>query len=421
MEVKQSSNLWRRKNIGVRLSAITLMFLTLLCANFSFTSSTAQADPFADPNFQRTWARADLPVITGTVKRSWLYGPEPFFTSYEPYGESPNGQRLVQYFDKARMEITNPTLNRNNQYFVTNGLLVKEMILGTLQLGDDTYGTRYPAFAVPVAGDPVGNEEAPTYASFYLVASTQLNRGVPPRIGEGADEVMGKNGQVSTNRVLGSLARYNYYDPTTRHNVAQPFYDFITRSGTIFNGNGYSNGPIMDWTYTVGLPITEAYWVVTKIGGIRTDVLVQHFERRTLTFTPKNPIDYQVEMGNVGRHYFTWRYDTRYDLAVPLSSNGTITPNAGLPGAKFVIRSKFFKQDEILIVTLFQPNAQQQILSSIENPRIAPIGGDLTFTITSSEGAPLGLYQIEVVGSETGNIAKFNFLLYRIPDINSDT
>jgi hypothetical protein len=37
-------------------------------------------------------------------------------------------------------------------------------------------------------------------------------------------------------------------------------------------------------------------------------VLVQLFERRALTYNPANPAVTQVEMGNVGRHYFNWRY-----------------------------------------------------------------------------------------------------------------
>ena len=39
-----------------------------------------------------------------------------------------------------------------------------------------------------------------------------------------------------------------------------------------------------------------------------TDVLIQAFERRVLTYTPANPRAFQVEMGNVGRHYYDWRY-----------------------------------------------------------------------------------------------------------------
>jgi hypothetical protein len=45
-----------------------------------------------------------------------------------------------------------------------------------------------------------------------------------------------------------------------------------------------------------------------KVGGQVKDVLVQCFERRCLTYTPSNPTGWQVEMGNVGRHYYSWRY-----------------------------------------------------------------------------------------------------------------
>jgi plastocyanin len=44
------------------------------------------------------------------------------------------------------------------------------------------------------------------------------------------------------------------------------------------------------------------------VGGVVKDVLVQAFERRVLTYTPANSPAFQVEMGNVGRHYYLWRY-----------------------------------------------------------------------------------------------------------------
>ena len=44
------------------------------------------------------------------------------------------------------------------------------------------------------------------------------------------------------------------------------------------------------------------------VGGQQQDVLVQAFERRVLTYTPANPDAFKVEMGNIGRHYFQWRY-----------------------------------------------------------------------------------------------------------------
>ena len=42
--------------------------------------------------------------------------------------------------------------------------------------------------------------------------------------------------------------------------------------------------------------------------GVERDVLVQIYERRVLTYTPANPPEWQVEMGNVGRHYYLWRH-----------------------------------------------------------------------------------------------------------------
>ena len=60
----------------------------------------------------------------------------------EPYRESPGGQRQVQYFDKARMEINNPNGDRNNPFFVTNGRLVVEMVSGRIQTGENQYNSR---------------------------------------------------------------------------------------------------------------------------------------------------------------------------------------------------------------------------------------------------------------------------------------
>jgi hypothetical protein len=43
------------------------------------------------------------------------------------------------------------------------------------------------------------------------------------------------------------------------------------------------------------------------------DVLMQCFERRCLTYTPANPLAWRVEMGNVGLHYYSWRYDAEME------------------------------------------------------------------------------------------------------------
>ncbi len=43
--------------------------------------------------------------------------------------------------------------------------------------------------------------------------------------------------------------------------------------------------------------------------AIEHDVLMQCFQRRCLTYTPGNAEGWQVEAGNVGRHYYEWRYE----------------------------------------------------------------------------------------------------------------
>ena len=60
--------------------------------------------------------------------------------------------------------------------------------------------------------------------------------------------------------------------------------------------------------FVFGRPISEPFWVTTKVAGTVQTVLVQMFERRVLTYTPTNSTAFQVEMGNVGQHYFKWRY-----------------------------------------------------------------------------------------------------------------
>jgi hypothetical protein len=80
------------------------------------------------------------------------------------------GKRLVQYFDKARMEQTTPGGS------VTNGLLTVELLSGRLQTGDTTFEQRQPA-TVPVAGDP--DNTFPTYADLRSVTATVAHDSAP--------------------------------------------------------------------------------------------------------------------------------------------------------------------------------------------------------------------------------------------------
>jgi hypothetical protein len=76
----------------------------------------------------------------------------------------------------------------------------------------------------------------------------------------------------------------------------------------VYTGSDYAVAPLFDWVFAFGYPITDAYWIKTNIAGVSRWTLVQAFERRILTYTPTNAVGFQVEMGNVGQHYFAWRY-----------------------------------------------------------------------------------------------------------------
>jgi hypothetical protein len=245
-------------------------------------------------------------VRLGRVARSWYWGADPGPARQEPYKGAPDGGRLVQYFDKARMEITNPGTDRASPWFVTNGLLVREMIDGRLQVGDDATEQRLPA-AVPLAGD--GDPRAPTYASLTGIAWSNGDRRVPNRTGRPVIESINRVGKIVEQRELADHNVVNaHYAPETGHNIPDVFWQFLQQRGLVATPNGLEEGLIAEWLVAFGLPLTEAYWTRATVGGVEQAVLVQAFERRILTYTPANPAAWRVEMGNVGQHYYRWRY-----------------------------------------------------------------------------------------------------------------
>lgn len=267
---------------------------------------------FADSAFRGVWERTDQPLaqnVPGLQPRSWIWGPQPLTGGFrEAYADSPGQTRLVQYFDKSRMEVTNPDAPRN-QWYVTNGLLVVELITGEMQLGDTRFEPRSPA-NVAVAGDPeADNPHAPTYRSFRSVAYPVAAQPAPRRSGQIVTAVLTKDGTVSEEP---ELARYGVvlatYEEQLGHNIPRVFTDFFAQEGLIYADERYVQGPIVDWLFVVGLPISEPYWARVKVGGVEQDVLMQAFERRVLTYTPANAPAWRVEMGNVGQHYLRWRY-----------------------------------------------------------------------------------------------------------------
>jgi hypothetical protein len=56
-------------------------------------------------------------------------------------------------------------------------------------------------------------------------------------------------------------------------------------------------------------------------------VLIQVFERRVLTYNPANPTSWQVEAGNVGEHYYSWRYGPPASVQLPVRFHAQQDPN----------------------------------------------------------------------------------------------
>jgi hypothetical protein len=88
------------------------------------------------------------------------------------------------------------------------------------------------------------------------------------------------------------------------------------------------------WFYASGLPISDAYWVRATIAGKPVDVLLQAYERRVLTYVPTNPDGFKVEMGNIGQHYYDWRYkETANPTPIPAPTQSpTPTPTPAPSG-----------------------------------------------------------------------------------------
>jgi hypothetical protein len=283
--------------------ACTVIGLTLL---FLPLQHAGAADVSADDALGRTWKRTDKPVAAKLVTRTWLWGPALTGVIPEATQDGPGGQRMVQYFDKSRMEVsTDPSANPNSIWFITNGLLAREMVTGQIQLGPNAFESRAPA-VVNIAGDP-DDPVGATYANFTKLLSA-------PATAEGAtiSQRIARDGTLTDDPALGQYgvtAAFHVTVPGIDHQIANVFWNFMNSRGLVYQEGGYLTDQLFQNPfYATGYPITEAYWTAVLVAGDPLDVLVQCFERRCLTYTPHNPPGWQVEAGNVGRHYYAWRY-----------------------------------------------------------------------------------------------------------------
>jgi hypothetical protein len=276
---------------------VWLVCLFLLC--LVPTQLVAAASSFADPQFQTEWQQGEA----GTPN---FWGP--LSTAHdgqqEPYKEGTGGQRLVQYFDKARMELRRPPFTG-----VSTGLLTVELKTGAAQIGDATFDQRVPA-KIGLVGDP--GSPGPTYADLALIPekdSRPILGGEPPApyFYQGGAFTQAQNLPSRASTIPQSRFAYKLDDPSGRYSqyVFYPFWDFIQSLP-------------LPLSQTTGYAISPIIWVHATVGGKPTEVLVQAFERRVLTWNDSATPGKEVEFGNIGQHYYQWRYGNAPPPAAPI-------------------------------------------------------------------------------------------------------
>ena len=348
-----------------KLATAALGIALLAPAITPFTPAAHANAAFADPALEKVWTRTDLPVDQRMAVRSWMWGPQGFYAGLEQYAQGPAGQHLVQYFDKSRMEVNDPSADRNSQWYVTNGLLVVDMIGGKVQVGDQQFLPASPA-NIPVAGDTgsSASPETPTYASLARVASLNGNNRAQNRSGQNIREGIGRDGNTSVLDNLASFAKYGTYEPTTGHNIADVFWSFLNSKGVVYQDGQYQNATVVDWLFAMGYPVTEPYWIKIKANGQERWVLMQAFQRRILTYSPYNADGWKVEMGNVGRAYYDWRYAQAAQTPTPTATPApvkaaslSISPTTGDTATRINVAGKNFPPNAAVTIAAEQPSA----------------------------------------------------------------
>ena len=313
---------------GCRLLLVGGLLLATLVSLLAVPPATHGQQAIGKEAFRRVWDRQDGPVADGiATDRSWTWGPAPISAVLsEPMQESPGGMREVQYFDKSRMEINDPTADENTLWYVTNGLLPIELMTGRIQVGFDRFEETTPA-RISAIGDPG------TYPTYADMAQYYEN----PGSGDAADLGQPVTQLCQPDGSMGVLDTF-VHDPATvlrpgdnGHAVPQGFLDFQRSSGVIYRGGQAVQAQVYEPDFVFGKPVTPACWVASRVGGNEQMVLFQVFERRVLTYNPANSPAFRVEMGNVGQHFYRWRYEGGADEpigsgATPTRSAATATP-----------------------------------------------------------------------------------------------
>jgi hypothetical protein len=307
--MKHHGGAWRAVHAWVAIACLALVAAGV----FAAARPAAAPVPFASPAFGAVWSPVDEPVLSGALQRPYLWGAGPSSAGLsEPYRDAPGGMRLVQYFDKARMELTDPARGT-----VTAGLLTRELVTGRIQIGDSPAAieVRGRGSTTAIVGDTTN-----TFPTYYQLRD-RIDRPQPDATGQFVTDALAMPPDATADSTValqaGGMARaandsnaqLMHFVPETGQTIPQAFWSFLLAGGMALDSDALvDRTPLFDWVSVVGLPISPAYWVTARVGGVPTAVMLQLYERRVLTYTPTNPSAFQVEMGNIGQHYFQWRY-----------------------------------------------------------------------------------------------------------------
>lgn len=393
------------------LLVVLLLALQLTVSGLASTTIARADSSFADPAFANAWQQLDGPVAAGKVQRPYLWGT-PGTALKETYTFSQtSGTRLVQYFPKGRMELTNPQADPTLPGYVGEGRLVRELATGQMQVGTNRF-LQYDGAEIPVSGDKTLalNPGAPTYRAFRsLFAARASAVGRPVRnvlvAPEGEGLLLGFR-SLNLDNALGSLSKFAVYFNQTGHNIPDVFWDYLNQADA-------SGEKLFNWADLFGLPLTDAYWTKVRQNGQPQDVLVQLFERRTLLYNPALPTNFQVYAGEVGSDYYNWRYLQPelpvYDSNVVPSVNAIVQPAIGESGTTFRLIGSGFTPNETTSAWLDEEGGQfPQVI------RVNSQGGFMLRLRTLPVFNPTLKIRLVVIGNTSGYKAIFNLSITNV-------
>ncbi len=265
---------------------------------------------FANSMFERLWTEQS--AAAGSLD---LWGSDPLLWRVEPYADAPDGRRIVQYFDRGRMELT-PTANGGTT--VTQGLLALELTTGQIRLGSKLL--QYQAPPTTAIDSGTSDTSVATYAGLsQVVQQPAIDQSIS---NAPVDAWIDAAGTV-THAAPPSPVRAAQYVSSTGHNLPDVFT-------TYFSKNPFGQ---MTWVQALGYPISEPYWTTFRRDGQALPSLIQVFERRILVYTPSLSADQQITLANVGRHYYRWRYgvDAPRTLPTPMAGDSAPLLNVTVP------------------------------------------------------------------------------------------